>query len=309
MGRLIRQGDQGHDVRAVQDVLNFHIRRLAPLKVDGIFGPLTHGRTMEFQRINQLKADGIVGPNTMGKLFLEMEQPVGIALTPRDPAPASSASSARSSSASALSLRGASAPVPLGQRTPSIGIQPPRLISPLTLPPIRVPFFLPPVSIFPVPPLAPTGQTVDFLLKAPVQSDPLDPFTATSQEFVKLLDHLPQNFPFRASIIGAVPRPKYKVGVLELDPASPMSFGFRWGVSPLFDLKSVGPPPAFAVGASLNAACTIKVIDNSRLAIPQLGIFINADFKATIDWTSNLAQSRPLVDMKGNFGIGFKGTF
>jgi hypothetical protein len=31
MGRLIRQGTKGADVRAVQEVLNFHIRRLAPL--------------------------------------------------------------------------------------------------------------------------------------------------------------------------------------------------------------------------------------------------------------------------------------
>src|SRR3977135_4531463 len=38
MGRLIRQGCKGADVRAVQDVLNFHIRRLAPLSVDGDFG-------------------------------------------------------------------------------------------------------------------------------------------------------------------------------------------------------------------------------------------------------------------------------
>ena len=29
MGRLIKQGCKGADVRAVQDVLNFHVRRLA----------------------------------------------------------------------------------------------------------------------------------------------------------------------------------------------------------------------------------------------------------------------------------------
>jgi hypothetical protein len=44
MDRLIRQGCKGADVRAVQDVLNFHVRRRAPLAVDGDFGPLTrHG--------------------------------------------------------------------------------------------------------------------------------------------------------------------------------------------------------------------------------------------------------------------------
>ena len=31
MGRLIKQGSKGADVRAIQDVLNFHIRRLTAL--------------------------------------------------------------------------------------------------------------------------------------------------------------------------------------------------------------------------------------------------------------------------------------
>ena len=52
MARLLRQGDQGQDVRAVQDVLNFQIRRLEPLVVDGIFGPKTDARVREFQRVN-----------------------------------------------------------------------------------------------------------------------------------------------------------------------------------------------------------------------------------------------------------------
>ena len=71
MGRLVRQGSKGEDVRAIQDVLNFHIRRLAPLAVDGDFGPLTHARVVEFRKANQLTADGIVGPQTMTKLFEE----------------------------------------------------------------------------------------------------------------------------------------------------------------------------------------------------------------------------------------------
>ena len=35
MSRTLRVGDKGADVRAVQDVLNFQIRRLAALVVDG----------------------------------------------------------------------------------------------------------------------------------------------------------------------------------------------------------------------------------------------------------------------------------
>jgi peptidoglycan hydrolase-like protein with peptidoglycan-binding domain len=103
MGRLIKQGMKGADVRAVQDVLNFHIRRLTPLAVDGIFGPRTHARVVEFQKSNQLKMDGIVGPKTMDKLFEEEQFPISFALLP--------------------------------QAGTQKGIQPPRLIPPLTLMP------------------------------------------------------------------------------------------------------------------------------------------------------------------------------
>ncbi len=82
MGRLVKQGSKGEDVRAIQDVLNFHIRRLAPLAVDGDFGPRTHARVVEFQKANQLTADGIVGPRTMAKLFEEEQLPITLALVP-----------------------------------------------------------------------------------------------------------------------------------------------------------------------------------------------------------------------------------
>src|SRR5260370_31781412 len=110
MGRVIKQGTKGADVRAIQDVLNFHIRRLTPLRVDGDFGPLTHTRVVEFQKSNQLKPDGIVGPNTMGKLFEEEQLPITLVLAPRQATP---------------TIAG-----------PRLGIQPPRLIPPFTLPPL-----------------------------------------------------------------------------------------------------------------------------------------------------------------------------
>src|SRR5215207_9350027 len=136
MGRLIRQGTKGADVRAVQDVLNFHIRRLTPLAVDGIFGPRTHARVVEFQKVNQLKQDGIVGPITVGKLFEEEVMPITFALLP--------------------------------QQTPSFGIQPPRLFPPLALPPLTPPlvtslFFLPPGSSARLPALTASGEALTFL--------------------------------------------------------------------------------------------------------------------------------------------------
>ena len=287
MGRLIKQGIQGADVRAVQDVLNFHIRRLTPLVVDGDFGPLTHARVVEFQNSNQLKPDGIVGPNTMAKLFEEEQLSIALALVPQTATPTIGA--------------------------PRFGIQPPRLIPPLTLPtltpPLVTPFFLPPNSFSSVPALTPTGQTMTFVITAPVRNDPVDPATASFLEIMRLLDRLPPTFPFRGSILGAVPRPVKKVGPLELDPVSPMSFGFQWGVDPVFDFKSLGPPVQFAVGASVHARYVLKLIDKPGSLVPQLGLFGQGDFKGTIDWTSQTAQSRPQVDLKGSFFGGIEGRF
>jgi hypothetical protein len=286
MGRLIKQGVTGADVRAVQDVLNFHIRRLAPLVVDGSFGPLTHARVMEFQKANQLKPDGIVGPDTLPRLFEEEVLPIGLALAPQRPA----------------AVRGS-----------PLGIQPPRLIPPLTLPPLRpplfTPFFLPPDSFTRVPPLTPAGQTMKFIATSPVRNDPFDPALASFNQIVQVLNHLPPNFPFRGAIIGAVPKPVKKVGPLALDPVSPMNFGFQWGVKPLFDLKSFGPPVEFAVGGALNARYGLKLIDRPGVLVPQLGLFVQGDFKSTIDWTSEAARSRPQIDMQGAFQLGVEGRF
>jgi len=286
MGRLIKQGIQGADVRAVQDVLNFHIRRLTPLQVDGIFGPLTHARVVEFQKSNQLKPDGLVGPKTMAKLFEEEQLPlVSLILQPNQGTAGG----------------------------PGRGIQPPRLIPPLTLPPLTppvlTPFFLPPDSLIKVPPLTQSGQTLTFNLTAPVRNDPVDPAAASFAEIMRLLDHLPPTFPFRGAIIGAVPKPVKKVGPLELDPVAPMTFGFQWGVKPVFDLKSIGPPVEFKVGGAAHVRYVLQLINKPGSLVPQLGLFGQGDFKGTIDWTSKEAQSRPQIDLQGTFLGGIVGRF
>jgi len=287
MGRLMSQGMKGADVRAVQDVLNFHIRRLIPLEVDGKFGPLTHATVVEFQKSNQLKPDGIVGPNTLAKLFEEEQLPITLVLAPRQATPTIGAS--------------------------RFGIQPPRLIPPLTLPPLTpplvTPFFLPPDSFSRVPALTPAGQTMTFVITAPVRNDPADPTTASFLEIMRLLDRLPPTFPFRGSILGAVPKPVKKVGPLDLDPVSPMNFGFQWGVDPVFDFKSFGPPVQFDVGGAVKARYVLKLIDKPGSLVPQLGLFGQGDFKGTIDWTSQTAQSRPQIDLKGSFLGGIEGRF
>ena len=282
MGRLIQQGNKGEDVRAVQDVLNFHIRRLTPLAVDGSFGPLTHARVVEFQKSNQLKQDGVVGPNTLRKLFEEEQLPITLVLEPRQQASAVGG--------------------------PRLDIQPPRLIPPLTLP-LVTPLFLPPDSSSWVPPFTPAGQTLSFILTAPVRSDPVDPATASYLQIMRLLDQLPPTFPFRGAILGAVPKPLKKVGPLDLDPVSPMTFGFQWGVDPVFDFKSFGPPVQFAVGAALDARYVLKLIDRPGSLVPQLDLFGQGDFKGTIDWTSQAAQSRPQIDLNGSIRLGIVGHF
>lgn len=282
MGRLIKQGLKGADVRAVQDVLNFHVRRLVPLAVDGIFGPRTHARVVEFQKSNKLVGDGIVGPKTMAKLFEEEQVPISFALLP--------------------------------QARTAIGIQPPRLIPPLTLPPLLPPlvttlFVLPPDSSAKVPALTSSGQAVTFLSTAPVRNDPVDPAVRSFNQIITFLEHLPPSFPFRGTIIGAVPKPVKKVGVLELDPVAPMSFGFKWGVDPIFKLGSIGPPVEFKVGAAANARYVLKLVDKPGRTVPQLGLFMQGDFRGTIDWTSQAAQSRPQIDMAGSFIGGIEGRF
>ncbi len=286
MGRLIKLGCKGADVRAIQDVLNFHIRRLVPLGVDGDFGPQTHARVLEFQKSNQLAADGVVGPRTIAKLFEEEQLPITLALIPQE--------------GSTFGVR-------------PRGIRPPRLIPPLTLPPlippVVTPFLLPPDSSSRVPVLTLAGQTVSLLTTVPVRNDPVDPATRSFTEIMRLLDRLPQTFPFRGAIIGAVPRPVQKVGILQLDPVSPMSFGFQWGVKPVFDFKSIGPPVQFAVGGTVNARYVLKLIDKPGLTVPQLGLFVQGDFRGTIDWTSQAAESRPQIDLKGAILGGIQGRF
>jgi peptidoglycan hydrolase-like protein with peptidoglycan-binding domain len=61
---LLKNGSCGDEVRYLQEVLNLLIRTPPPLQVDGIFGPKTKTRVVQFQRTSGLVPDGIVGPLT-----------------------------------------------------------------------------------------------------------------------------------------------------------------------------------------------------------------------------------------------------
>jgi hypothetical protein len=68
MARLLTRGMSGADVRDLQTKLNAQPSALPALVVDGIFGPRTQQRLVEFQGNSGLKADGIAGPLTLAAL-------------------------------------------------------------------------------------------------------------------------------------------------------------------------------------------------------------------------------------------------
>jgi hypothetical protein len=67
--RILSLGSTGPDVADLQRRLNNRPPTALPqLRADGIFGPKTQQRVIEFQRNNGLKADGLAGPITFAAL-------------------------------------------------------------------------------------------------------------------------------------------------------------------------------------------------------------------------------------------------
>jgi len=67
--QYVQQGSTGNAVKDLQTMLNFTMGAQPALAVDGIFGPKTRSRIVEFQSKAKIGADGIVGPIT-GKMLL-----------------------------------------------------------------------------------------------------------------------------------------------------------------------------------------------------------------------------------------------
>jgi hypothetical protein len=279
MDRLLRQGDQGQDVRAVQDVLNYHIRRLELLKVDGIFGPKTDSRVREFQRINNLKVDGIVGPRTSALLFEASTIPFTLLLMPR------------------LQL---TFPGPAQQQ-----LQPPRLIPPLQFPipgsgnsPIVPPV---PLRLFSssqtfLPALGNPANGLQLQLKVPSRNDPLDPIVQARKNIVELLDELPINSKFKAFLIGNIPNP--------IKTISPPSAGFKWGLDPVFD-----PFDPKGFGVKGNAIFTVRVAEGTPSGAPNIVVGAWGDGKLFLNFSAQQGQSRPKVEAEGQIFLGIRGTF
>jgi hypothetical protein len=59
--RTLRRGDEGEDVKVIQQALN---KKGAKLEVDGKFGRSTEDAVKDVQRQSKVTADGVVGPET-----------------------------------------------------------------------------------------------------------------------------------------------------------------------------------------------------------------------------------------------------
>jgi hypothetical protein len=191
MSRILSKGTTGADVRALQDVLNFHIRRGEPLKVDGIFGPKTDARVREFQRANGLTVDGKVGPRTNEQLFEVTTLTLPLLF------------------------------VPIFQLSPptlgggGFGIKPPQLIPPLQWPgpPLPPPspfllggtFRLPPAGLTTLPLFNSNANALGLSITMPTRKDPLDPTVASRLAIIELIDNLPVDSKFKAFLISKVP--------------------------------------------------------------------------------------------------------
>ena len=95
MDRTLSRGMTGDDVADLQAALNYHLRPpqpphtqdgppRPPLEIDGIFGPLTEKRLIEFQQVNDLADDGVVGRETRPVLFTARQLTVKIPINKPD---------------------------------------------------------------------------------------------------------------------------------------------------------------------------------------------------------------------------------
>jgi hypothetical protein len=282
MSRTLSQGMNGPDVRALQDVLNFHIRRGGTLKVDGVFGPDTNARVVEFQRANGLKTDGLVGPLTNAQLFEVTELPVPLIFMPR----------------LQLNLPRVGAP-------PRIGIQPPRLIPPLQWPGSPTPppfplasqksFSLFPNSLTTLPDVSGTVSALNLKITLPTRKDPGDPLVASRTAIIDMIDELPVNSKFKAFLTSKVPNPVTKI--------SPPSSGFKWGIDPVFDPFN---PTGFGVKG--NAQFMVRVLDGGA-GMPNVVFGAWGDGKFFLNFDSKQGQARPTAQAEGMMMLGVKGVF
>lgn len=116
-------GSSGQKVRELQSALNALPTIHPRLLVDGIFGPKTRSRVLEFQKQRNLKVDGVVGPLTWTALIAALEA-IGQAMAGASPSPPptvqTSTATVWSINQLALGMTGVNGLIP--QIIPAIGV-------------------------------------------------------------------------------------------------------------------------------------------------------------------------------------------
>jgi hypothetical protein len=138
---LLAVGSRGPEVETLQAALNFYLPRPPKLVVDGIFGPKTRARVVEFQGRQGLAADGIVGPKTEAVLFACVSIAGAAFVTRR---PQGTFLAALPSRGNLLALAPTAGPGPIN--LPPLNLPPLQRTQP---PPFLPPFLMPPPALFP----------------------------------------------------------------------------------------------------------------------------------------------------------------
>jgi peptidoglycan hydrolase-like protein with peptidoglycan-binding domain len=281
MAQTLSLGSRGQDVRALQDALNYQIRRGTPLKVDGVFGSKTDARVREFQKAAGLVVDGIAGAKTQAALYETTEITLPLIFLPR------------------LQL----APPTFGRT--NTGIKPPRLIPPLQWPgpPIPAPppftfgssFQLRQSSFATLPGFTTPANALGLKLAVPTRKDQFDPTVQSRIALVEMIEDLPVNAKFKAFLVSQIPSTVTKI--------SPPSSGFNWGAAPLFDPFN---PTGF--GLKGNARFTIRVTQGGD-GRPNIVVGAWGDGKLFLDFTNQAGKTTPRVQAEGQIFIGASGTF
>jgi hypothetical protein len=297
MAQLLSIGSQGKDVRAVQDALNYHVRRGAPLMVDGIFGPLTDARVREFQRSNSLKVDGIVGPNTRGKLFEMALVEAALFMTPRLKLTTPSLSLRKRTPGFSLGGSSPSLVPPLRLSVPGFGPlrTPPGagLTSPTLLPGAR--FQLQQASATGLPPLKGSSFVFRFKTTVPQRNDPIDPHVQSYMNIVSLIRGTDLGPDAEDLLISFVPKP-----ITVFTPPTP---GFDWGATPLFN-----PLDPIGFGVKGNARFTFQ-LSTGENGLPSVVFGAWGDGRAFLNFETKRGESKPRVELEGNVFFGATGVF
>jgi hypothetical protein len=267
MARTLSQGMSGQDVRALQDVLNFHIRRGEQLKVDGVFGPKTRARVLEFQKANKLVCDGIAGPKTQGKLYTVTELAVPLVFMPRLELP---------SLIPQLQWPGPPVPAP-----------PPFMLSGS----FRLSPSLPSV----LPELNGPANALGLKITMPKRQDPLDPTMRSRLAIIDLIDDMPVDSKFRAFLISKVPN--------RSERSSPPESGFKWGLDPRFNPLD---PKGFGVSGNAEFTIRVSSGKNGapNMVFGAWGdgkFFLNFDTKQGEARPKVEAQGQVFLGVKGVF--------